>query len=94
MKYLLPILLCVLLLIGCEAKPIAKIVSDNPEVPYDYLFTIKEENIRVYRFMDAGSSKYIAVRGDEIQVIFDTKVGKATVTDQIQTIDKRELTPK
>jgi hypothetical protein len=93
MKYLPAILLC-LLLIGCQAEPLATKVSDNPEVPYDYLFTIKEENIRVYRFMDGGHYCYISVKGGQTEVSFDIPKGKSKVPNTIQTIQKKDLEPK
>jgi hypothetical protein len=93
MKYLLAILLC-LLLIGCQAEPLAKKVSDNPEVPYDYLFTIKEENIRIYRFNDGGTYCYIAVKGDQTEISFDVPKGKSKVPNTVQTIQKKDLEPK
>lgn len=93
MKHL-PIILCFLILMGCHSDPISTTSSDNPEIKYDYLFTIKEENIKVYRFIDGSSPKYIAVRGSEVQAMFDTQVGKSHVPDQIKTIEKKDLTPK
>lgn len=68
--------------------------SDNPEISYEYLFTIKEENVRVYRFMDGGY-KYIAVKeyGD-VQPIFEVKEGKTEVQNTIHPVEKRTLEPK
>jgi hypothetical protein len=83
------VLFLFLLILGCNAEPLAKKASDNPEVPYDYLFTIKEEGIRIYRFNDGGTYCYIAVKGNQTEISFDIPKGKARVPNTIQPLESK-----
>ena len=61
-------LVLLLLVVGCSKDPIETMQSNNPNFSYSYLFTIKEEGVRVYRFSDGGYARYVAV-GDPKQIV-------------------------
>jgi hypothetical protein len=71
------------------SEPLSTSSSDNSEIKYDYLFTIKEENIRIYRFRDGGSVCYISVKGNQAEVSFDIPKGKTKELNTVQTLESK-----
>jgi hypothetical protein len=81
--------LILILLAGCSADPVDTFQSDNKEIRYEYLFTIKEEGVRIYRFTDGGNHRYVAVK-TSAGVIFGDRhsTGKSSymVPQNIETV--------
>ncbi len=77
-------LLGLLLLIGCENKPVATTQSSNTKVPVDLLF--EHDGCKVYRFEDGGYPRYYAKCSDSyVSTMSVHHEGKVTVPDSIPT---------
>lgn len=76
--------------LACSPDPIKTSKSDNPEIKYEYMFTIKEENARVYRFITGLTERYVVIQGcGDVQVIWEQQAGKTTYPDSVQTMQKK-----
>jgi hypothetical protein len=90
MKKLISHTLLVLFLSGCglsnstreinlmgDQKPALRSIDHlNPSVKMDVIDEIPSLGIIVIRFIDAGHTRYIAIRKDSISVLSETKSGK------------------
>lgn len=67
-------------LVGCEAKSVGIEPSNNAEVNVERLFDI--EGCRVYRFFDAGRSRYFANCGNITTTSSSFSCGKNRTCDE------------
>ncbi len=79
------ILLILVLMVGCGAKPIASDQTQNPDLKVDYLG--ESDGCKIYRFLDVNYHYYVRCNG-HVTTSETQQNGKAKRITEIPTIEQ------
>lgn len=76
--------------IGGEMKPaLRQIQHSNPSVKMDVIDDVPEYDVVIIRFIDAGHTRYVAIRQDQVSVMSHTTSGKGDAVVEDESIYTR-----